>query len=115
MFTLMKLLRLLYAKLAISIIFIESKSKSNTDFHHFYFRLSTSFTLEKLKKKVEQNIHIHNVTVKTVENEDERDFHIKNDRQLIMFLENETKNEVGWRYSVQLMTRYRDLDCRAVI
>ena len=50
-------------------------------------------------------MHLHSTHVKVILNESEREFHIKTDKQLHMFLENSTENEVGWRYSVDLQTK----------
>ena len=68
--------------------------------------------MSELKKLIEETIVIHTTKVKLVQsdygtNEDghERIFHIKADKDLIMFLENQTNNAVGWRYSVQLQAK----------
>ena len=70
-------------------------------------------TVSELKKLIEQTIVIHTTKVNIVQSdygtnddgEEERIFHIKADKDLIMFLENQTNNQVGWRYSVQLQAK----------
>ena len=117
MFTSTEIYRWLFVKLEIDITFIESTS----NFCVTLLKLNSIsrgdqqllLTVSELKRLIEETIVIHTTKVKLVQSDygtsedgNERIFHIKADKDLIMFLENQTNNAVGWRYSVQLQAKY---------